>query len=65
MMNRAQQPTQNKPWKEYPAGTKVYAATGGSWEKTASGWKWFTGGTFPTPGMDWLMIAEPFCHSTP
>lgn len=42
----------DKPWNEYPIGTKAKALMGGFWIKTAHGWKWCTGSTFPTPGGD-------------
>jgi hypothetical protein len=48
-----------KEWREYPLGTKVYAEMGGYWERVSSGWKWFGGSTFPTPGADWLYTEEP------
>lgn len=50
---------QTKPWEGYPLGTKVYATTGGYWERTASGFKWRTGSTFSAPGGDWQYITEP------
>ena len=46
----------DRPWDEYPEGTKARATTGGAWYKTQRGWKWNgpdgNGGTFPTPGGD-------------
>lgn len=36
-----------------PIGTKAPAIMGGHWIKTAGGWKWFCGSTFPRPGGDW------------
>jgi len=48
-----------KPWAEYPIGTKAYAIGGGYWQKVSGGWKWCTGSTFPTPGADWSYIEEP------
>lgn len=36
-----------------PLGTKAHAIGGGYWIKTSSGWKWFSGDTFPAPGGDW------------
>lgn len=59
MMEDQKQHTQSKPWDAYPIGTKVYAVSGGYWEKTGKGWKWCTGNTFPTPGADWQYIIEP------
>jgi hypothetical protein len=58
-MENDKQYTQSKPWSEYPIGTKVFAIMGGYWEKTAGGWKWCTGSTFPTPGGSWSYIIEP------
>jgi len=47
---------QDRPWRDYPEGTKAHAVMGGAWFKTAIGWKWNgpdgSGGTFPTPGGD-------------
>jgi hypothetical protein len=41
----------NKPWREYPIGTKARElGSGGYWIKNKLGWKWCTGATFPTPG---------------
>ena len=40
----------DRPWNEYPIGTKVYAIMGGHWTRVQLGWKWFCGDTFPTPG---------------
>lgn len=39
-------------WSEYPEGTKARESWtgGGFWLKTARGWKWHLGATFPTPG---------------
>lgn len=44
--------TQDRPWREYLMGTKAHAFNGGYWERVPTGWKWFTGSTFPTPGGD-------------
>ena len=41
-----------KPWNEYPIGTKAHAHNGGYWIRMRNGWKWCTGDTFPTPGGD-------------
>lgn len=46
-------------WNEYPIGTKVYAFDGGYWIRVETGWKWFCGDTFPTPGADWDRIELP------
>ena len=40
----------DRPWSEYPVGTKAYAYNGGHWIRVANGWKWFCGDIFPTPG---------------
>lgn len=46
----------DRPWNQYPVGTKAPAIMGGRWYRTAHGWKWNgpdgSGGTFPTPGGD-------------
>lgn len=42
----------DRPWSEYPIGTKVHSVTGGYWIRVEHGWKWFSGDTFPTPGGD-------------
>lgn len=46
----------DRPWHEYPVGTKAPAIMGGHWYRTATGWKWNgpfgSGGDFPTPGGD-------------
>lgn len=46
----------DRPWSEYPVGTKAPAIMGGRWYRTERGWKWNgpdgSGGTFPTPGGD-------------
>jgi hypothetical protein len=49
----------DRPWSEYPVGTRAVAATGGFWEKTARGWKWCCGATFPTPGGDAVSVILP------
>lgn len=36
-----------------PIGTRAPAIDGGHWTRTAAGWKWCSGSTFPTPGGDW------------
>jgi len=43
----------DRPWDEYPAGTKAHDVMGGHWIKQESGrWKWAApgGGSFPRPG---------------
>jgi len=42
----------DRDWSEYPIGTKAKCITGGHWIRNKSGWKWFCGDTFPTPGGD-------------
>lgn len=42
----------DRPWDEYPIGTKAHAYNGGHWVRVVGGWKWCTGSTFPTPGAD-------------
>jgi hypothetical protein len=42
----------DRPWSEYPIGTKAHAFNGGHWIRVRNGWKWFNGSTFPTPGAD-------------
>jgi hypothetical protein len=42
----------DRPWDEYPMGTKAHAFNGGYWIRVQRGWKWFSGDTFPTPGGD-------------
>ena len=42
----------DRPWNEYPIGTRAYAFDGGYWIKVELGWKWCTGATFPKPGGD-------------
>lgn len=41
---------QDRPWKEYPMGTKAHAYDGGYWIRVFWGWKWHASDTFPTPG---------------
>lgn len=42
----------DRPWYDYPLGTKASAIGGGYWIRVGYGWKWCTGATFPTPGGD-------------
>ena len=42
----------DRPWSEYPIGTKAHSVGGGHWMRVEEGWKWFCGATFPTPGGD-------------
>ena len=48
-----------KPWSEYPIGTKAHAVGGGHWAKIKAGWKWKGGATFPTPGADAVSVSPP------
>lgn len=51
----------DRPWSEYPAGTKAHAISGGHWIKLETGlWKWhLNGGAFPRPGGDALHVVLP------
>lgn len=40
----------DRPWNQYPVGTKAHADNGGFWIRVSSGWKWGQGSIFPTPG---------------
>ena len=42
--------TRDRPWSDYPIGTKAHSVDGGYWIRVVHGWKWCTGDTFPTPG---------------
>ena len=42
----------DRPWSEYPIGTRAYSVGGGYWIRVEKGWKWFVGGIYPTPGGD-------------
>lgn len=43
----------DRPWAEYPIGTKAYACNGGWWVRVAGGWKPNTSkDVFPSPGGD-------------
>lgn len=42
----------DKPWRDYPIGTKAHSILGGHWLRTERGWQWQNGSTFPTPGAD-------------
>lgn len=46
----------DRPWEDYPIGTRAHAFNGGAWYRTEQGWKWNgpdgSGGTFPRPGAD-------------
>jgi len=50
----------DRPWKDYPVGTRAHAVNGGHWMKIESGrWRWCTGSTFETPGGDTCSITLP------
>lgn len=49
----------DRPWSEYPIGTKAHAVNGGHWKKTERGWKWCSGSTFCTPGGDAVSVEIP------
>jgi hypothetical protein len=49
----------NRPWSEYPIGTKALAINGGHWIKVERGWRWCTGDTFPTPGGEAFTVVLP------
>lgn len=41
----------DRPWSEYPLGTKAHSCIGGYWMRVKRGWQWNgKHGTFPTPG---------------
>jgi hypothetical protein len=42
----------DRPWRDYPIGTKAHACTGGYWTRTKHGWRAQSGCTFPSPGGD-------------
>jgi hypothetical protein len=43
----------DRPWSEYPVGTRAYACNGGWWERVERGWKPNSSkDVFPTPGGD-------------
>ena len=54
----------DRPWEDYPIGTKAHAFTGGYWERVDLGWKWCTGATFPTPGGDAMSVTLPSQQDT-
>lgn len=49
----------DRPWSEYPIGTKAFASSGGHWEKVKCGWKWSSGATFQIPGGDAFAVSVP------
>lgn len=56
-MNTAQRI--DRPWSQYPIGTKAFASGGGHWTKTVRGWQWFSGASFGTPGGDAYCVQLP------
>lgn len=47
----------DRPFSEYPIGTKAHSYYGGFWTKVDSGWQWGSstmepGSIFPSPGID-------------
>jgi hypothetical protein len=56
----ARRQPKDRPWPEYPLGTKVMALMGGHWLRVERGWKWMpNGGTFPNPGSDAFDVVLP------
>ena len=53
----------DRPWEEYPVGTKAYCINGGFWEKTKLGWAFSNGATFPTPGASAHSVLLPLICS--
>ena len=52
--------TSDRPFRDYPIGTKAQALGGGYWIKNERGWKWGIDDTFPAPGGDWNgMVSLP------
>jgi hypothetical protein len=50
----------DRPWHEYPLGTKALAIMGGHWLRVEQGWQWQpNGGTFPRPGADAFDVILP------
>jgi hypothetical protein len=48
--------TVDRPWRDYPLGTKAHAYNGGWWTRVEHGWRYGSrGGVFPTP-------ADSECH---
>ena len=54
-----QRQRKDRPWSEYPIGTKAHSISGGHWTKTNRGWKRCSGSTFPTPGGDAVDVTLP------
>jgi len=55
----------DRPWRDYPIGTKAHSCIGGHWTRTERGWQASSGCTFPTPGGDAVgaCIELPTLHS--
>jgi len=50
----------DRPWKDYPLGTKACALMGGYWLRVEHGWEWASSGcVFPTPGGDAFDVILP------
>jgi hypothetical protein len=51
----------DRPWADYPAGTRAVSSMGGHWTKLANGlWQANGGAAFPTPGGDaaWIQLPD-------
>ena len=56
----------DRPWGEYPLGTRALALMGGHWLKTDRGWQWMpNGSTWPTPGGDAFDVMVPIIDAPP
>ena len=55
--------TSDRPFRDYPIGTKAQAQGGGYWIKNKRGWRWCNSYcSFPAPGGDWNgMVSLPNC----
>jgi hypothetical protein len=42
----------DRPWGNYPVGTKAHACIGGYWTRVGNGWRAQGGNVFPAPGGD-------------
>lgn len=49
----------DRPWNDYPIGTKALSCTGGYWTRIERGWKWATGSIFQTPGAEACAVILP------
>lgn len=59
LISGSERQRKDRPWSEYPIGTKAHAASGGHWVKIEAGWKWSSGSIFPTPGGDAISVTLP------